>query len=303
MKRVSSVKAVDDVDLNILEGETHSIVGESGSGKTTLGKTIAMIYRPTDGDIFFNGVNLTKLNRYNLKNLRRDIQVVFQEPTSSLNPKRNIKDILLDPLIIHKIGSKQERNKAVKEAIETVELHEDFLLRFPRMLSEGQKQRLGIARAIITNPKFIVLDEPTSSLDVSVQAKIIKLLLKLQKDRGFTYLFISHDLSLVKYFSHRVTVMYLGKVIEMAPTTELYSNPLNPYTIALLSSMLPVSEDEFKLIPEKIPLSGEIPSASNIPQGCVFHPRCYKAIEKCNHVVPKLIEIKKDHFVRCHLYE
>lgn len=300
MKKVGVTKAVDDIDFVVRRGEIHSVVGESGSGKTTLGKTIGLIYRPTAGEIYFDRVELSKLGKSDLRRMRRHFQMVFQDPTSTLNPRRRIKDIVADPLVIHKIGTKQERKERVREILELVELSETFQLRLPHMLSGGQKQRVGIARALVMTPKFLILDEPTSSLDVSVQAKIIDLLLKLQKDLSLTYMFISHDLSLVRCFSQKVTVMYLGKVMEVAPTEELYSHPCHPYTRALLSSIPVVSKEELKMIPEKITLKGEMASASKLPQGCVFHTRCYKATAKCRSVPPDLIELKKDHVVRCH---
>lgn len=301
-RKVGDVKAVDGVNLTINKGETQALVGESGSGKTTLGKTLARIYKPTAGQIWFNGYEISKIKEKNLKRLYRRIQTVFQDPTSSLNPRRRIKDIIADPLVIHRIGTSTERREKIKRILNMVELPEDFLHRYPRALSGGQKQRVGIARALVMNPEFVVLDEPTSSLDVSVQAKIISLLKGLQKNLHLTYLFISHDLSLVRTISQHTSVMYLGKIIERAPTEELYKNPAHPYTKALLSAIPVVSDEELKIIPKKINLGGEIPSPSNVPEGCAFHTRCYENMNVCKLKCPNWIKIKKGHFVRCHLF-
>lgn len=301
-RKVGDVKAVDDISLNIEPGKTIAIVGESGSGKTTLAKTIMRFYELTEGKIIFDGRDISHIKQDDLKKLKQDMQMVHQDPSSSLNPRKKIKDILEAPLIIHKIGNAESRLKRVKELLEVVELPEDFLYRYPHSLSGGQKQRIGIARALALNPKFIVLDEPTSALDVSVQAKIITLLKKLQKEFNLTYFFITHDLSLVRNFADKVGVMYLGSIVEYSDVETLYKNPQNPYTQSLLSSIPVVSEDEQSMIPKKIPLKGEIPSPSNMPKGCKFHTRCPFKEDICL-TAPELLQTKAGSFTRCHLVE
>jgi len=300
-RKVGDVKAVDGVSFNIRTGETFALVGESGSGKTTTGKTILRLYRPTDGKIIFDGEEISQLKDRQLKKFRRVMQMVYQDPISSLNPRKRVKDILLEPLIIHKIGTPSERYSAVKKILEIVQLGEDYLYRYPHELSGGEKQRVAIGRALILNPKFIVLDEPTSSLDVSVQAKIIHFIKELQKKFKLTYLFISHNLSLVKNISNYVGVMYLGKLIEMGPTNELYRKPLHPYTQALLSAIPVVSDEEEKMKPRKTPIKGEIPNPANPPPGCRFQTRCPFKKEICEKVTPEMIEVRKTYFVSCHL--
>lgn len=289
------VKAVDDVSLDVLEGETFALVGESGSGKTTLGKVIIGLYRPTEGKVQFEGQEVSP-------DMRGDMQMVFQDPTSSLNPRRRIIDIVSDPMIVHKIGAKDDISQRVRKLLELVELPVDFLYRYPHMLSGGQRQRVGIARALSLEPRFLVLDEPTSSLDVSVQAKIIVLLERLQKELGLTYLFITHNLRLVRSIADRVGVMYLGKLMELAPTTELFENPCHPYTQALLSEIPTLTEAEEKLKPSRIKLEGEIPSPTNAPSGCVFRTRCRFAMDVCKTTSPKEAQVKEGHIVACHLY-
>ena len=273
-KKTGEVKAVDDISLSIKKGETVAVVGESGSGKTTFARTLMRFIEPTEGVISFDGQDITSINLNTLKKLRQDMQMVHQDPSSSLNPRKRIKDILAEPLIIHNVGDRKSREKRVRELINIVELPEEFLYRFPHSLSGGQKQRIGIARALALNPKFIVLDEPTSALDVSVQAKIIALLKRLQKEFNLTYLFITHDLSLVRNIADTVYVMYLGSVVERADVETLYTNPRHPYTQSLLSSIPVVSDDEYYMLPKKIPLKGEIPNPSQMPSGCKFHTRC-----------------------------
>ncbi|NIO20938.1 MAG: ATP-binding cassette domain-containing protein [Candidatus Aenigmarchaeota archaeon] len=301
-RKIGDVKAVDDVSFSIVEGETYGLVGESGSGKTTIGKTIVRIYSPTDGKIVFNEQDISQLKEKELKAFRRQMQMVFQDPTSSLNPRKRIKDIIKEPLISYKIGTRIERNMRVRELLDLVRLSPDFLYRYPFMLSGGEKQRIGIARAMALNPKFLVLDEPTSALDVSVQAKIISFMSRLQKELNLTYLFITHDLSLMRNIATRVGVMYLGNMVEVAPTKELYENPLHPYTKALISAIPVISEEEEILKPQKFPLEGEIPSPVNIPSGCPFHPRCRERFEKCPLVKPEMMEATKGHFVWCHFF-
>ncbi|WP_066248341.1 ABC transporter ATP-binding protein [Neobacillus drentensis] len=301
-KKVGDVKAVDEISLKLERGKTLAIVGESGSGKTTLAKSIMRFYDLTEGKILFDGKDITTINEQKLKKLKQDMQMVHQDPTTSLNPRKKIKDILEAPLLIHNMGDAASRLKRVKELINIVELPEEFLYRYPHSLSGGQKQRIGIARALALNPKFIVLDEPTSALDVSVQAKIITLLKDLQKKFNLTYLFITHDLSLVRNFADDVGVMYLGSIVEYSDVETLYTHPQNPYTQSLLSSIPVVSDDEQSMLPKKIPLTGEIPSPSNMPTGCKFHTRCPFAEDICL-TSPALLETEYGSFTRCHLVE
>ncbi|UFJ39263.1 ATP-binding cassette domain-containing protein [Brevibacillus humidisoli] len=299
-KQVGEVKAVDDISLQIPRGKTIAVVGESGSGKTTLAKAIMRFHEPTAGSIIYDGRDITHIGESELKKLRQEMQMVHQDPSSSLNPRKRIKDILEEPLIIHKVGTKVERIKRVKELLEIVELPQDFLYRYPHSLSGGQKQRIGIARALALNPRFICLDEPTSALDVSVQAKIVALLKRLQQEFDLTYLFITHDLSLVRNFADIVAVMYLGSIVEYAEVETLYTKPQNPYTQSLLSSIPVVSEEEQSMLPAKIPLKGEIPSPSNMPSGCRFHTRCPYKKEICM-TPPDLFQTEEGSLVRCHL--
>jgi oligopeptide transport system ATP-binding protein len=300
-RQVGQVKAVDEVSFIVPEGQTFALVGESGSGKTTVGKTVIRLIRPTAGDILFNGTNLSVLRERELKSWRRHMQIVFQDPSSSLNPRRRVADIVATPLEVHGIGTRRERLARVRELLNLVELPEKYLYSYPHALSGGQKQRVAIARALALHPRFVVLDEPTSALDVSVQAKILALLARLQQELGLTYLLISHDLSVVKNFSDYVAVMYLGQIMEMAPTEKLFARPLHPYTQALLSAIPVVSEEELEVIPERITLEGEIPSPANAPSGCVFHTRCYTVRDLCQVELPPLAEVESDHKVRCHL--
>ncbi len=294
-----TLRAVDGVNLGIKEGETCAVVGESASGKTTLAKTILRIYEPTDGEIWFNGREISKAKGKERKNLRREMQIVYQEISSSLNPKRKVKDIIRDPFDIHKVGDKSSRREMVNELLDKIQLPPEYGDQFPSALSGGEKQRVVIARAIALNPKFLVLDEPTSSLDVSVQAKILLLLKGLQKELKLTYLLISHDLAVVRSISDRISVMYVGKLMEIAPTNEFFKNPQHPYTRALLSSVPLVTDEELKLIPKKITLKGEVPSSIDIPKGCRFHSRCPEKHKKCEVEEPELVELKENHYVRC----
>lgn len=302
-RQVGQVRAVDDVSFTVPEGQTFALVGESGSGKTTVGKTVIRLIRPTAGDILFNGTNLSAFRERELKSWRRQMQMVFQDPSSSLNPRRRVADIVATPLEVHGIGTRRERLARVRELLDLVELPEKYLYSYPHALSGGQKQRVAIARALALHPRFVVLDEPTSALDVSVQAKILALLARLQQELGLTYLLISHDLSVVKNFADYIAVMYLGRMMEMAPTEKLFARPLHPYTRALLSAIPVVSEEELKIIPEPITLEGDIPSPANVPDGCVFHTRCYAMSEICKvDELPPLVEVESDHQVRCHLF-
>ncbi|WP_122088721.1 ABC transporter ATP-binding protein [Halalkalicoccus subterraneus] len=302
-KQVGEVKAVDGVSFDVKRGETFAIVGESGCGKTTLGKTIARLHAPTGGSITFDGRDISDLSERNLKPVRREIQVVYQDPTSSLNPRKRIKDIVAEPLIVHNIGTKAERRERVAELLGRVDLPEDFLYRYPNELSGGQKQRVAIARALTLNPSLLVLDEPTSALDVSVQAKVIALLEELQEERNLSYLMITHDLSLTKNIADRIGVMYLGKLMEKAPAETLFDAPQNPYTEQLLSAIPIVEESEAAFKPERISIRGETPDPSDPPSGCPFHPRCHRAVDECSQVEPKLVDVGTDHVSRCLLHD
>lgn len=301
-RQVGQVKAVDDTSFVVSEKQTFALVGESGSGKTTVGKTVIQLIRPTAGDILFNGTNLSVLRERELKGWRRQMQMVFQDPSSSLNHRRRVADIVATPLEVHGIGTKRERLTRVRELLDMVELPEKYLYNYPHALSGGQKQRVAIARGLAMHPRLIVLDEPTSALDVSVQAKILDLLARLQQELDLTYLLISHDLSVVKNFSDHIAVMYLGKVMEMAPTQELFVRPLHPYTQALLSAIPVVTDEELGLIPERIILEGDIPSPANAPTGCVFHTRCRDCMELCTVEAPPPIKVSEDHWGWCYLF-
>ena len=295
----SHVKAVDNVSFEVYEGETLGIVGESGCGKSTTGRVLMRLTEPTDGNVTFNDVNLTSLSSEEMRKIRRDIQMVFQDPYASLNPRHTIEKILEEPLIVHGIGNKQERKKKVLEYLKIVGLSEYHAKRYPHQFSGGQRQRVGIARALMTNPKLIIADEPVSALDVSIQAQVLNLMKKLQEDLKLTYIFIAHDLGVVRHISDRVAVMYLGRIVELAESESLYDKPLHPYTQALLSAV-PIPDPKYK--GEQVLLKGDIPSPSNPPTGCTFHTRCPFATEECKQKVPVLQEIKPGHSVACHLY-
>ena len=301
-RQVGQIKAVDDVSFAVPEGQTYALVGESGSGKTTVGKTVSRLIRPTGGDILFDGTNISSLDEGELKEWRREMQMVFQDPAASLNPRRRVAHIVATPLEVHGIGSRQERLTRVRELMGLVELPEKYLYSYPHALSGGQKQRVAIARALALNPRFVVLDEPTSALDVSVQAKILALLARLQQELKLTYLLISHDLSVVKNFSDHIAVMYLGKIMESAATPKLFEDPLHPYTRSLLSAIPVIVDEELELIPERISLEGDIPSPANAPSGCVFHTRCYACMEICKEEAPSPVEVTEGHHVWCHLF-
>jgi len=295
---IAWVKAVDDVSFDIYQGETLGLVGESGSGKTTAGKTILQLYRPTDGEVYFEGKLINNLKGEELRKLRRNMQIIFQDPYGSLNPRMPISEIIGEPLVVHRlIKNRNEMLDRVVEVMELVGLRPEYLNRYPHEFSGGQRQRIGIARAIILNPKFVVCDEPVSALDVSIQSQVINLLNDLQEKLKLTYLFIAHDLAVIRHMCDRVVVMYLGKVMEIAENQELFENPLHPYTQALLSAV-PVPDPEVKK--ERIILKGDIPSPINPPSGCVFHTRCPVAMPICKEVKPELREIKPGHFVACH---
>ena len=325
-RKIADVKAVDEVSISIQKGECFGLVGESGCGKTTLGKTLIRLYTPTAGHIYFDAPNevieeikaleaknprdsnLRKLRRKydlayfrgsKLKPVRRKMQIVYQDPTTSLNPRMLVKDIVAEPLAVQGIAKGLDARKKTVEILEKVGLTERHLYRYPHEFSGGQRQRIAIARALVTNPEFVVLDEPTSSVDVSVRAHLLNLFQTLRKDFGLTYMFVSHDLSVVECISNRVAVMYLGKIIEVAETTELYEKTFHPYATALLSS-IPVPDPTKKR--EKVMLTGEVPSPINPPSGCRFHPRCVHAMEICSKQEPQLIDVGNGHLVACHLF-
>ena len=297
------VKAVDDVSLNIAEGEILGLVGESGSGKSTIAYTAIGMYNPTAGDILYEGKSLYEKSKFRPLSIKKEMQIVFQDPGSALNPKQSIKEILELPLKVHKIcPDAKALEKRIIELLDIVELPTHYMYKSPASIGGGERQMIAIARALATDPKFIILDEPTSALDVSIQAKIINMLLKLQKEKKLTYLFITHDLSLMRNIATRVAILYLGKIAEVAPTDRFFQSPLHPYTQMLLSSIPVVSEQEEKLKPAKMDSIGEIPSPVDIPPGCSFHMRCQYCKEQCRNMDPKMVEFEPDHFVRCHLY-
>ena len=296
------IKAVEQVNLEVREQQIVAIIGESGCGKTTLGFTLARIYSPTAGEIWFNGEEISSLQKAGLRRIRREMQMVFQDPGSSLNPRHKIENIVSLPLRIYFNLSKAELRRRVLELLELVNLPHDMMLRYPPGLSGGEKQRVGIARALALNPKIVILDEPTSALDVSVQAKILYLLTKLQQDLRLTYLLITHNLSLTSNLADHVIVMYLGRVIEMAKASEIFTHPIHPYTKALLSAILVVKEEEKQMLPEEVILEGDIPSPANPPKTCPFLSRCQEKRSFCEtRPCPDLKEAEQDHFVRCHL--
>jgi len=294
------LKAVDGVSFYINEGETFGLVGESGCGKSTVGKSIIRLFDITDGEILYRGKDISKLNGRQLKSYRRKMQVIFQDPYSSLNPTLTVEEIISEPLDVYNIGDKGQRRERVIELLEKVGLNKDHLGRYPHEFSGGQRQRIGIARALSIKPEFILCDEPISALDVSIQAQVVNMLEDLQEELGLTYLFIAHDLSMVRYISHRIGVMYLGKLVEKGPSDEIYNHPAHPYTQALLSSVL---EPDPKMAAKTIKaLEGDVPSPLNPPKGCRFVTRCKYAMKKCYEIEPKLKEISPDHSVACHLY-
>ena len=298
-KKVADVKAVDGISFYIKRGETLGLVGESGCGKTTTGRTILQLYKPTAGKVLFEGKDLTTLKSREMRNMRRNMQLIFQDPYASLDPRMSAGAIIGEPLIVHNIAKGKEYKEQVAELLRMVELEPYMAERYPHEFSGGQRQRIGIARALALKPKLIICDEPVSALDVSVQAQVTQLLMKLREEFALTYLFIAHDLSVVRYISDRVAVMYLGKIMEITDSNELYDNPLHPYTIALLSAV-PIPDPVVDRQRKRILLTGDVPSPVNPPSGCHFHPRCSMAIDICKEQVPELRNLGGEHWVSCH---
>ena len=298
-RTVAQIKAVDGITFQVKRGETFGLVGESGCGKTTTGRCILQLYKPTAGQIFFDGEELSTLSNRQMRAKRREMQVIFQDPYSSLNPRMTAGNIIGEPLIVHGlVANKTEYRERVGELLQNVGLNPYMADRFPHEFSGGQRQRIGVARALSVSPKFIVADEPVSALDVSIQAQIINLLEELQEQFGLTFLFIAHDLSVVRHISDRVGVMYLGHLVELADRNEIYVNPLHPYTKALLSAV-PIPDPVLDSQRERVLLTGEVPSPLNPPPGCVFHPRCPIAIDDCNQNTPELREVEPNHWASC----
>jgi oligopeptide transport system ATP-binding protein len=301
-RQVGAIQAVDGISFDIYKGETLGLVGESGCGKSTAGRTILQLLDVTEGQVFFNGEELTTLKKSAMRKKRRQMQMIFQDPYASLNPRMQVGNIIGEPLDIHNIGKSKERSDRVQELLSVVGLNPYFVRRYPHEFSGGQRQRIGIARALATNPSFIVADEPISALDVSIQAQVVNLMDDLKAQLGLTYLFIAHDLSMVRYISDRVAVMYLGRIVELGERDAVYDNPLHPYTQALLSA-IPIPDPDAEAKRERILLEGEVPSPANPPSGCRFHPRCAYATDVCRQDDPQSRNLGTDdtpHLVACH---
>jgi len=299
---VGLVKAVDGISFDMKQGETVRLVGESGCGKSTTGRAILQLHKPTSGSVIFENADLTKISAEELRQLRPKMQMIFQDPYTSLNPRHSVGKIIGEPLVIHGVMNGQQLKDRVAELLELVGMNPAFIHRYPHEFSSGQRQRIGIARAISLNPSFIVCDEPISSLDVSIQAQAVNLLQDLQEQLGLTYLFIAHDLSMVKHISHRIAVMYLGKIVEFTGRNALFDNPLHPYTQSLISAV-PIPDPKLERKRHRIILEGEVPSPANPPKGCVFNTRCPLAIDTCFEAPPEYREVQPEHFVACHLVE
>ncbi len=298
-KTVGYVKAVDDISFSIKKGETLGLVGESGCGKSTTGRTILRLLEATAGEIHFEGKDVLSLDKQEMRSMRKEMQIIFQDPYASLNPRMTVADIVGEPLDIHKlVKNKREKREKVEEILKSVGLGKEHMNRYPHEFSGGQRQRIGVARALAVDPKLIIADEPVSALDVSIQAQVINLMQDLQKEFGLTYLFIAHDLSVVKHISDRIAVMYLGKIVELSDKKDLFAEPLHPYTQSLLSA-IPVADPTYKK--ERIILEGDVPSPIDPPAGCRFHPRCQKAMDICSKEEPEFKEYKDGHFAACHL--
>jgi len=301
-RETGSVKAVDDISFDIFKGETLGLVGESGCGKSTVGRTVLQLYRPTAGQVQFDNINLVKQKGTGLRNIRRRLQMIFQDPYSSLNPRMTVGEIIAEPLKVHGIAKGSESSDKVRELLDMVGLNPDFVTRYPHEFSGGQRQRIAIARALAVNPEFIICDEPISALDVSIQAQIVNLLEELQSRLGLTYLFIAHDLSMVRHISHRVAVMYLGKMVELTERDRLYDNPQHPYTKALLSAV-PIPDPEVEERRSRIIMEGDVPSPLSPPKGCNFNTRCPIAEDRCFDEDPEFRQISEGHWCACHLVQ